>query len=144
MALGYCGREKSWLALILPHWHWIFWERFISTLCVLPSPWLAQLILKILLNNALDDINKGFGFAQTLTQKDFEFFSDNVDVGFVFYLMLILLLAKQCLIAYESCHKQNLVLLCSTSVDKVILTLLKEIITFHIGLTLRNIKKSDL
>ena len=56
-----------------------------------------------------------------------EFFLGNKDVGFVFYLTLVLLPAEQNGVFQESGRKQNLVWLRNTSGGKKILALLKEL-----------------
>ena len=54
-----------------------------------------KLVFGVIPNNALDNINKGLRFAQTLTKKGFEFVLANEYVGFILYFPLMLLPAKQ-------------------------------------------------
>lgn len=48
----------------------------------------------IYLKNILNTIKKNLEFIQIAKKKDFEFFSDNQNLGFAFYLILILLPSK--------------------------------------------------
>ena len=52
-------------------------------------------MLEIFSNSAQHGIDKSLRFAQTLTKKEFEFLPGDKDVGFIFYLLLLLLPAKQ-------------------------------------------------
>ena len=51
-------------------------------------------MLAVLPDSTPDGIDKRLWFTQALTKKNFKFFPSNKDVGFLFDLMLILLLAK--------------------------------------------------
>ena len=52
-------------------------------------------MLRVLLNSPQDNINKDFRFIQALAKKNFKFLLYDKDVSFIFYFLLMLLLAKQ-------------------------------------------------
>ena len=77
-------------------------------------------------------------------KKGLEFFQGNKNVGLVFYFTLMLLLVEQNGVFQKDGRKHNLMWLYGTNVDKIILALLKIIITFHVGFTLVDIRKPGL
>ena len=52
-------------------------------------------MLRVFLNSAPDGVKKGLGLNQVLAKEGFEFFSSNGNVNIFFYLLLVLLPAKQ-------------------------------------------------
>ena len=98
-------------------------------------------MLTIFLNGTPVSVNKSFRFAQALTKKGLNFFSGNRNISFVFYFIMVLLLAEQDGVFQKSGRKQNLIWLCSASNGKIILTPLKEIITFYISFTLIDVRE---
>ena len=86
-------------------------------------------MLRAVLDNASDGVNKSLGFAQTLAKKSLEFLSADKDVNLVFYFMLVLLPAEQGGIFQKSSRKHNLVWVRGTGCGKVIFALLEEIVT---------------
>ena len=53
------------------------------------------MVLGVLFDSTLDSVDKRLGLTQALTKEGFKFFSGNGNVGFIFYFLLVLLLAKQ-------------------------------------------------
>ena len=88
-----------------------------------------KLILTVFANSAPNGINKSFGFAQTLRKKDFKFLLSDGNVGFIFYVMLILLLAKKSRILEKDSCKGYPVLTFGTSGCKIVFALLEKVIT---------------
>ena len=66
-------------------------------------------MLGVLPNNTLDGVDKNLGFAQALAEESLESLPADRDVSLVFYLMMVLLPAKQGGILQEDSCKRNLV-----------------------------------
>ena len=52
-------------------------------------------MLRVVLNNALDGVNKSFWFAQTAIKKGLEFLLGDGNIGLILYFPQMLLPAKQ-------------------------------------------------
>ena len=90
-------------------------------------------MLTVFLNSTPDGINKNLGFAQTLTKKSLtKFFLSDRDIDLIFYLLLILLPAKQGHILKEASYKKYPVLIFGTSDCKMVFVLLKEVIILQL------------
>ena len=87
-----------------------------------------KLIRIFVLNSGLDGVNKGFGFAQTLIKKVFKVFLGNKNIGLIFYLLMVVVLAKQGCIFKESNYKKYPFLIFGTNSCKIVITLLEEVI----------------
>ena len=94
-----------------------------------------KLMLIVLSNSALDSIKKDLGFAQTLTKEGLEFFPGDENISLIFYLLLVLLPAKQGYILKKNSCKEYPVLIFDINDYKIVLTLLKEVIILQVGLT---------
>ena len=85
-------------------------------------------MLGVFLNSAPNSVNKRLGFTQTLTKKDFEFFLDNENVGFILYFLPVLLLAKKGGIFKEISGKGHLILTFGPGDSKIVITLQEVVI----------------
>ena len=85
-------------------------------------------MLKVLPNSALDSVDKGLELIQALIKESFEFFLGDGDVGLIFYLLLVLLVAKQDNILKEDGGKWHSILTFGRSSGKIVFTLLEEVI----------------
>ena len=98
-------------------------------------------MLEVLLDSALDGIDKNLKFAQTLTKKTFKSLSADENVSLVLYFTIVLLPAEQGGIFQENDRKWNSIWACGTGSSKVIFTLLEEIVTLQVSFTLINIQE---
>ena len=98
-------------------------------------------MLKVILDSALDDVNKSLGLAQALAKEGLKYFPADKDVSLVLYRTLVLLPLEQGGIFQEGRRKQNLVQACGTGSGKVIFPLLEEIVTLQISFIPINVQK---
>lgn len=89
------------------------------------------LILEIPLNFSPDIGYKQDRFSKALLKKSYEFVLNKKDGFIAFNLGFVLLLAKINSILEKQSYKKNLLMACDTSCVKMILTLLKKIITLY-------------
>ena len=85
-------------------------------------------MLRVFLDNTSDNIKKRLGLTQAFTKKGLEFIPGNRDVGLIFKLPLVLLLAKQSGILDKDGGKYYPILNLSHGGNKMFFTLLKEVI----------------
>ena len=93
-------------------------------------------MMEVLPNNAPSGIDKGLGLTQALAKEGFEFFPGNKNVYFIFHLPLVLQPAKQSDIFEKNTGKYHPILTLGPNGDKIVLTLLEEVIVFQVSFIL--------
>ena len=86
------------------------------------------LMLQIVLNCAPDGVYKGLRLTQTLAKESLKFFLSDKNINLIFYLLLVLLPAKQSNILKKGSGIKHPILILSPGSDKMVFTLLEEII----------------
>ena len=85
-------------------------------------------MLRVFSNSASNVINKDLKLTQASAKKGFKFFPDNQDFNLIFYLPLVLLLAKQNGIFEENSGEKDPILTFGPDGGKMIFILLEEVI----------------
>ena len=98
-------------------------------------------MLEILLNSALNGVDKYRELAQALAKESFESVPADKNVSLILYLTLVLLPSEQGNILQKDSGKQNSVWARGTGGGKVIIALLEEIVTLQVSFILINIRK---
>ena len=91
------------------------------------------MIWEIFLNSAQNGVDKGLEHIQALKKEGLEFLSDDGDVNLIFYLLLVLLSVKQDSILEQDGGKWYPIFTFGLGDGKMVLTLLKEVISLQIN-----------
>lgn len=102
-----------------------------------------QLVLEISLNLSPVAIHKGLGVSLAFEEECLKLVLSNQDRAVYNFFLLILLLAEADLVMKKRRSKKKQVKTLSSSGDKVIFTLLTEVVAFHIGFTVVHARETD-
>ena len=102
------------------------------------------MILKVFSDNIPDSVEEGLRLTQALTKEDLEFLLGDKYVNLILHFLLLLLLVKKSGNLEECSNKWYWLLTFGPGGSKIVLILLKEVISFQVSFNLIYIQESGL